>query len=80
MREIEEELVVEIHELLYLMTVEYSYPDFHLTLHAYTCALKAGEAKLREHVELKWLSVEELDQLDWVAADLPVVENLKNFM
>ena len=79
-REIEEELVVEIHELLYLMTVEHSYPDFHLTLHAYTCALKAGEVKLREHVDLKWLSVEELDQLDWVAADLPVVENLKNFM
>ena len=41
-REIAEELVVEIHELQYLTTVEHSYPDFHLTMHAYSCALKAG--------------------------------------
>ena len=76
-REIEEELAVEIHELQYLMTVEHSYPDFHLTMHAYTCALKAGEVELREHVGLKWLAVEELDLLDWAAADMPVVETLK---
>ena len=77
-REIAEELVVEIHELQYLTTVEHSYPDFHLTMHAYTCALKAGEVELREHLSLKWLAVEELDQLDWAAADVPVVNLLKN--
>ena len=77
-REIKEELVVEIHELQYLMTVEHSYPDFHLTMHAYTCALKAGEVELREHVGMKWLTVEELDQLDWAAADVPVVFYLKD--
>ena len=77
-REIAEELVVEIHELQYLTTVEHSYPDFHLTMHAYSCALKAGEVELREHLSLKWLAVEELDQLDWAAADVPVVNLLKN--
>ena len=77
-REIEEELATEIHELQYLMTVEHSYPDFHLTMHAYTCALKAEEVELREHVGMKWLPVEELDQLDWAAADVRVVERLKN--
>ena len=76
-REIEEELATVIHELQYLMTVEHSYPDFHLTMHAYTCALKAGEVELREHVGLKWLAVEELDQLDWAAADVPVVREIK---
>ena len=76
LREVEEELVVEIHELQCLMTVEHSYPDFHLTMHAYTCALKAGEVELREYVGLKWLTIEELDQLDWAAADVPVVERL----
>ena len=75
-REIEEELVVEIHQLQYLTTVEHSYPDFNLTMHAYTCALKDGEVELREHKELKWLEVEELDQLDWAAADVPVVFTL----
>ena len=77
-REIEEELVVEIHQLQYLTTVEHSYSDFHLTMHVYTCALKTGEVTLKEHVEARWLAVEELDKLDWAAADVPVVNLLKN--
>ena len=75
-REIQEELAAEIHELQFLMTVEQAYPDFHLTMHAYTCALKNGEITLREHVDMKWLATEDLDQLDWADADLPVVESL----
>ena len=58
------------------MTVEHYYPDFHLTMHTYSCALRSGEITLREHVDMKWLAPEELDQLDWAAADLPVVETL----
>ena len=60
-----------------LINSEYSYPDFNLTMDAYTCALKAGEVELREHVDLTWLAVEELDQLDWAAADVPEVRTLK---
>lgn len=75
-REIEEELVVGIHELQYLMTVEHSYPDFHLTMHAYTCALKAGKVELREHVDATWLAVEKLYQLDWAAADVSIILKL----
>ena len=75
-REIQEELAAEIHELQYLMTVEHSYPDFHLTMHAYTCTLKSGEITLREHVDMNWLATEDLNQLDWADADLPVVESL----
>lgn len=70
-------MVVDIHQLQYLMTVEHSYPDFHLTMHAFTCALKAGEVTLKEHVAAKWLAAEELDQLDWAAADVPVVDRLR---
>ena len=75
-REIKEELAAEIHELQFLMTVEHSYPDFHMTMHAYTCTLKTGEISLREHVDMKWLATEELNQLDWTEADLPVVVSL----
>ena len=75
-REIQEELAAEIHELQFLMTVEHSYPDFHLTMHAYSCTLKTEEISLREHVDMKWLATEELNQLDWTEADLPVVKQL----
>ena len=76
LREIQEELAAEIHKLQYLMTVEHSYSDFHLTMHAYTCTLKTGEITLQEHVDMKWLAAEELNQLDWTEADLPVVVSL----
>ena len=75
-REIREELDVEIEKLEYFMTVEHTYPDFHLVMHSYTCSIAKGEPVLKEHVALKWLWVEELDQLDWAAADIPIVETL----
>ena len=75
-REIREELDVEIGNLDYFMTVEHTYPDFHLVMHAYTCSILKGEPVLKEHVALQWLPVEELDQLNWAAADIPIVEKL----
>ena len=75
-REIREELSVDIKVSEFLMTVEHTYPDFHLTMHVFKCVLDQGEITLNEHVALKWLSVDELDQLDWAAADVPVVKSL----
>ena len=75
-REILEELHKEIQNIEFLMIVEHTYPDFHLVMHAYTCEISSGEPVLTEHVDLKWLSVDELDQLDWAAADIPIVETL----
>ena len=76
-REIFEELHIEIQSIEFLMTVEHTYPDFHLVMHAYTCEISSGGPVLTEHVGLKWLSVDELDQLDWAAADIPVVKHLQ---
>ena len=75
-REIREELSVDIEVSEFLMTVEHTYPDFHLTMHVFRCVLDQGEITLNEHVALKWLSFDELDQLDWAAADIPVVKSL----
>ena len=75
-REIREELSVDIEVSEFLMTIEHTYPDFHLTMHVFKCVLDQGEITLNEHVALKWLSVDELDQLDWAAADVPVVKSL----
>jgi len=75
-REILEELDVAIEKPEYFMTVEHTYPDFHLVMRAYTCSILKGEPVLKEHVALQWLPVEELDQLNWAAADIPIVEKL----
>jgi 8-oxo-dGTP diphosphatase len=76
-REIREELQIEIQKIGFITTVDHTYPDFHLVMHTYTCEISLGEPVLTEHVDLKWLSVDELDQFDWAAADIPVVKYLQ---
>lgn len=75
-REMFEELSVEIavHDLC--TTIEHTYPDFMLTMHAYNCSLVTIDIQLNEHVKYVWLDAHELDQLDWAAADLPIVDLL----
>ncbi len=77
-REIKEELdaMVEVGDLI--LTVEYDYPDFHLTMHCYWCKLLSKEVKLLEHEAAKWLPVDEnlLGAVDWLPADLDVIKTL----
>lgn len=76
-REVKEELALDIDEVQYQMTVEHSYPDFHLSMDIFSCSVSSGEISLNEHVAMKWSAVSELTQLDWAAADIPVVEYLQ---
>lgn len=76
-REIKEELTLDIYEIQYQMTVDHSYPDFHLSMDIFSCSVSSGDIFLNEHVAMKWSTISELTQLDWAAADIPVVEFLK---
>ncbi|MDH0562884.1 (deoxy)nucleoside triphosphate pyrophosphohydrolase [Acinetobacter courvalinii] len=78
-REIHEELNLAIDVKSYLLTVEHSYPDFQLELATYLCEAKSiDELVIHEHQDIKWSHIEELEQLDWAAADLPIVQYLLN--
>ena len=61
-------------------TVAYDYPNFHLTMHCFLCTIRSGELVLKEHEAAKWLTREELDSVDWLPADVKVVEKLKDTM
>lgn len=76
-REIKEELDLEIVISEKFLTVEHDYPDFRLVMHSYLCKADAQEVTLTEHVNYKWLGVEDLETLDWAAADIPIVEKLR---
>lgn len=76
-REIREELTVEIQVEQRLCTVEYDYPTFHLVMHSYFCKLASGHLTLLEHEAARWLSQQELDAVEWLPADKVVVEQLK---
>ena len=72
-REIREELAsdVEVGELL--TSVEYDYPDFHLSMLCYLCSVVSGQLSLLEHKDARWLSADELDSVNWLPADLEIL-------
>jgi 8-oxo-dGTP diphosphatase len=77
-REIKEELNMDIIPGEELKTEEHEYPDFILTMHSFISVCLSTEVYLTEHIDYKWLSISELKALDWAAADLPIVEQLIN--
>ena len=79
-REIKEELDIEIEVKDFLETVEYDYPAFHLSMDCFFCAIKSGELVLKEHEAAKWLTVETLDSVDWLPADQGLVEGIREYM
>ena len=75
-REIREELDVDIRVGRLLETVEYDYPEFHLTMHCFICELLSEEIVLKEHEDARWLKKEELDSVGWLPADVGVISKI----
>ena len=77
-REIKEELDADIIVGDLLTTVEYDYPTFHLSMDCFWATLAEGTAmKLLEHEAAKWLSIAEIDTVDWLPADVEVTKRIK---
>ena len=77
-RELKEELRIDVDPYEFVLTVDYTYPDFRLIMHSFKCRiLNDKEPELTEHLQSKWLNTSDLDELDWAAADVPIVEVLK---
>ena len=76
-REIREELQVEIQIEEKCTVLDYDYPKFHLTMHCYFCSVVSGEIKLVEATEGKWLEKDELNTVNWLPADISLIEELK---
>lgn len=79
-REIREELdtEIEVHELI--DTIEYDYPDFYLIMDCFWCEVLKGELILKEAEAAKWLKKSELDSVQWLPADLTLIEKIKENM
>lgn len=77
-REIREELdtVIEVRELL--GTIEYDYPTFHLSMDCFWCAVINGNLILKEAQESRWLSKDELYSVQWLPADMTIIDKIAN--
>ena len=76
-REIREELGVEISVGRLYDVIDYDYPDFHLHMECHFCTLIRGRIELKEHMDARWLTREDLHTVDWLPADLTLIEKLK---
>ena len=76
-REIKEELNTTISIERFLTTVEYDYPEFHLSMDCYWCSILEGNLDLIEHESASWLSNNHLHDVNWLPADLQLIERLE---
>lgn len=79
-REIIEELETEITVGELIDTIEYDYPTFHLSMDCFWAEIVSGDLVLKEHEAAKWLTKEELDTVNWLPADLTLIEKIKRIM
>ena len=76
-REIREELDTVVSVGRKLCHVEWDYPEFHLSMGCYLCAVESGSLTLKEHESARWLDAAHLDDVNWLPADRSVIEQLK---
>ena len=76
-REIMEELETEIVVGELIDTIEYDYPTFHLSMDCFWCEIVKGDLVLKEHEAAKWLTKEELDSVEWLPADITLIDKIK---
>ena len=79
-REIKEELEVTIHVGDLIDTIEYDYPTFHLSMKCFWCEVIDGELKLLEAEAAKWLTKETLYDVQWLPADITLIEKISQEM
>lgn len=75
-REIREELETEITVGELIDTIEYDYPTFHLSMDCFWAEIVSGELVLKEHEAAKWLTKDELDSVEWLPADITLIEKI----
>ena len=75
-REILEELNLPISVDQFFMTIKYQYPSFHLTMHCYLCTALQPNFENLEHSEVRFVRLYELSKLNWIPADVEIVEYL----
>ena len=79
-REIMEELDTEISVGELIDTIEYDYPDFHLSMDCFWCEIVKGDLVLKEHEDARWLTKEQLVDVKWLPADITLIERIRKAM
>ena len=78
--EIMEELDTEVKVGALIDTIEYDYPNFHLSMDCFWCEILSGDLVLKEHENAKWLTKQHLGEVEWLPADVTLIEKIREDM
>ncbi|MST75667.1 (deoxy)nucleoside triphosphate pyrophosphohydrolase [Roseburia sp. MUC/MUC-530-WT-4D] len=79
-REIMEELDTEISVGALIDTIEYDYPEFHLSMDCFWCKIISGDLVLKEHEAARWLTKNQLRDVEWLPADITLIGKIREKM
>lgn len=79
-REILEELDTKISVGELIDTIEYAYPTFHLSMDCFLCEIVSGDLVLKEHEAARWLDRNTLDDVEWLPADVTLIEKIRKYL
>ena len=79
-REIQEELATQISVGEFIDTIEYDYPEFHLSMQCFACNVVSGKLELLEHENAAWLTSENLRSVKWLPADLIILDKVETLL
>lgn len=79
-REISEELELNICSIEFFKNVKYEYETFYLDMDCFTCKIESGKLELHDHLSAKWLDATSLYAVDWLPADIDIIEDLKKLL
>ena len=79
-REIQEELSTQVKAEKILGVIDYDYPTFHLTMHCILCTIVFGNLQLLEHEASRWLTKENLRTVNWLPADLLILDKIEEIL
>ena len=77
-REIWEELETRIVIERLVKTIEYDYPEFHLSMDCFWCSIVKGDLVLKEHEAARWLAKESIDEVGWLPADMTLIDRIRD--
>ena len=75
-----EELDTEIEVGELIDTIEYDYPEFHLSMNCFWCEVINGDWVLKEHEAAKWLTMAQLNDVEWLPADITLIEKIRSVL
>ena len=79
-REIKEELDTDIKVERFFYTIEHNYPEFHLSMDCFICSIVNGDLVLKEHEAARWLTIDKLDDVDWLPADITIIDKIRDLL